>query len=303
MPLPEFIPPMLAVKGEPFDSDDFLFEVKWDGVRALAFRDERGYRVMNRRKVNITNRFPEFEGFDQLPVGTVLDGELVVFDNGKPVFARLQERDHLSDARKIRHGARSLPATFVAFDQLYALGDSVMDLPLSERRLLLEHTVSELGQPWCVLSDGIVGQGAALFAEVRRRDLEGIMAKRLTSPYLPGKRPDTWLKIKKRSAVLCAIIGFVPADEDPDDFRSLILACDDHGTLRFCGKVGTGFNQALRDKMNRLLREHPRAQPLVPCKEPGQWIEPGLFARVSFLEMTAGGELRDPAFEELIEDA
>jgi ATP-dependent DNA ligase len=125
------------------------------------------------------------------------------------------------------------------------------------------------------------------------------MAKRLQSRYLPGKRTDAWLKVKRQMELCCLIIGFLPAGTD--DFRSLILAVEEGGMLVCVGKVGTGFNAAMRKKLNRLLWERLRDKPVVANKHKGKWIEPGLYCRVVCMERTAGGELRAPAFKGLIE--
>jgi len=150
-----------------------------------------------------------------------------------------------------------------------------------------------------VLSQGIVGSGCAFFQETSRQGLEGVMAKRLQSRYLPGKRTDAWLKIKRQTELCCVIIGFIPAGSN--DFRSLILAAETEGQLRCIGKVGSGFSVIERTHLNRLLWKRLRNKPLVPCKLKGKWIEPGLYCRVSCMERTARGDLRAPVFKEMIE--
>jgi ATP-dependent DNA ligase len=174
-----------------------------------------------------------------------------------------------------------------------------MELPLVERRQRLEALLSSQGLAQVVLSQGIVGSGCAFFQETCRQGLEGMIAKRLQSRYLPGKRTDAWQKIKRQMELCCAIVGFVPAGTS--DFRSLIIAVEDEGQLRCIGKVGSGFSVEERRHLNRLLGARLRDKPLVPSRIKGKWIEPGLFCRVSCMERTAGGELRAPVFKELIE--
>lgn len=299
MKLPDFIEPMLAQTGQPFDSDDYLYEIKWDGTRALAFIDDDGLRLVNRRRVPMNERYPDLDFLGRLPRGLVLDGEIVVLRDGKPVFPLLQSREQARTGHYVRSLAHSTPATYVAFDLLYVDYHSVMNQTLAERRKLLEVVVRGVNNPQLLLSEGIVGQGKAYFAEACKQNLEGVMAKRLESRYLPGQRTDAWLKIKKTGELLCAIIGFVPSGAD--DFRSLIIAAEDAGRLRCVGKVGTGFNAALRKKLNDLLWSRLQPKPVCPCDIKGKWVAPGLFCRVTFMEQTDNGDLRAPAFKELVE--
>jgi bifunctional non-homologous end joining protein LigD len=297
--LPEFIRPMLAKPGEAFDSDEHLFEVKWDGTRAVAFVESDGYRLVNRRQNDITERYPEFAFLNNLPAGTVLDGEVVVLDDqGRADFPALQVREQARSPLKCRTLSQSAPATYIVFDQLYHEYQSLMAFSLEERRESLQDTVTRCQQAALVASEGVIGPGTKFYEQAVLRDLEGVMAKRLASRYLPGKRSDAWIKIKKRSSVLCAIIGYVPKG---DDFESLILASDAQGELRYVGKVGNGFDGSARDKMNQILRARHQKKPLVRCKEKGAWVQPGLYCQVRFLEWTRSGDLRDPVFEKLVE--
>jgi ATP-dependent DNA ligase len=254
---------MVAQLGSPFDSDEYLFEIKWDGTRTLAFLDHHGYRLANRRRVDMTESYPEFAFLRQLRPGIILDGEMVVLRDGKPNFGLLQSREHTRSRLKVRMLARTLPATYVVFDVLYERYHSVMSLPLQARREHLQKLVQRCGHPQLVLSEGVVGQGKVLFREACRQGLEGIMAKRLSSRYVPGRRSDAWLKIKRAETVHCAIIGFVPSGRK--DFGSLILAAEAKGQVRCIGKVGTGFDDELRTKLNQLLWSRLREKPVVPC--------------------------------------
>lgn len=296
---PRFIPPMLAKPGTAFDSDEHLFEVKWDGTRTLAFIEGGTYRLLNRRQIDMTGRYPEFAGLAGFPDGTVLDGETIVFRDGRPDFGSLQSREQARSPLKIGSLARTMPATYIVFDLLYERFRCTMDLPLVERRRRLERLLSSVGLPQLILSKGIIGPGRAFFQETCQQGLEGVIAKRLQSRYLPGKRTDAWLKIKRQMELHCAIIGFLPVGSD--DFKSLIIAAEEGGKLICVGKVGTGFNAAMRKRLNRLLWVRLRDKPLVAGKQKGKWIEPGLYCRVVCMERTAGGELRAPAFKELFE--
>ena len=296
--LPEFVAPMLAKSAEPFDSSDFLFEIKWDGTRALAFVERDGYRFVNRRGREVSERYPELEFLEKLDPGTVLDGEIVVLRDGKPDFGLLMSREHGEGSLRRRSSAVRHPATFVAFDQLFANYRSLAEQPLQSRREVLRQTVTAASDPRCVFSDGIRGRGKTYFEKVCDQGLEGVMAKRLDSRYHAGKRSDAWLKIKRRHSLLCAIIGYVPAGDDA--IKSLIIAAEDDGELRCVGKVGSGISAETNAELHRRLRERARAAPVIPCRFPGKWVEPGLYCTVTYQERTRTGQLRAPVFERLV---
>jgi hypothetical protein len=161
---------MLAQFGQPFDSPDYLFEVKWDGVRCLAFIDHAlpcRYRLVNRRRVDMTDRYPEFAFLGTLPDGTVLDGEMAVLRDGKSDFGLLASREHSRSTLKIKVMTRKIPATFIVFDLLYQNGQSLLERPLRERRELLEQLVKGADRLELILSHGIAGGGVALFRQAR----------------------------------------------------------------------------------------------------------------------------------------
>jgi DNA ligase D-like protein (predicted ligase) len=295
--LPAFIPPMLAKAGEPFDSDRHLFEIKWDGTRALAFIDRRGHQLLNRRRVDMTDRYPEMEFLSKnLPKGTILDGEIVVLRNGKPDFNALQKREHARSARKITMVSRSTPATFIAFDLLFDSYEVLIERPLSERRERLRELVDECDHPRLIMSEGVVGSGTQYFAEACKLGLEGVVAKRLDSPYLPGQRTDCWIKIKRQETYACAVIGFTRAETVRPDFSALVIASEIDGKFQCVGRVGSGFDGKLRDRINGFLWSHLREQPVIPCREKALWVEPGLYCEVRCMERTKGGMLRAPVF-------
>jgi ATP-dependent DNA ligase len=298
--LPQFIEPMLARAGKPFDSDEYQFEVKWDGTRCLCFRDAYRCRLINRRRVEMFDRYPELSVLSRLPKGTVLDGEIVVMKGGKPDFPSLLSRDLATDPLKVKLLAKTLPASYVVFDQLYVDFASQMKKPLVERRKILRRTVGKLRSARVVFSQGIVGEGRAMFAEAVKSGLEGIVAKRLASDYRPGHRSDAWIKIKRQETIACAIIGYVPQGED--DFSALIVAGESEGVLTALGKVGTGFNAALRARLNAAFAKRLRTSPVVSCKIRGKWLEPTLYCTVRCMERTASGQLRAPVFGELYGD-
>jgi ATP-dependent DNA ligase len=198
--LPTFVAPMLAKPGKPFDSDDYLFEIKWDGTRMLAYIDRDGYRLVNRHGRDRTEPYPELGFLRQFPAGTILDGEMVVLENGKPHFGQLLAREQTRASLKVRMLARYLPATYVVFDLLYVSYKSLLDQPLEKRRAKLRRLLDDRRPARIVLSEGIVGQGRAFFEHVSHEGLEGVVAKKLDSRYLPGQRAGTWIKIKPGQA-------------------------------------------------------------------------------------------------------
>ncbi len=300
--MPDFVRPMLAQRSTPFDSDEYWFELKWDGMRAVVVRDGPGYRLFNRRGVEITPRYPEFSFLNGLPAGTILDGELVVLERGRPSLAKLLGRENVASPLKIRALSRSRPGHLIVFDQLYDRFSSILARPIEVRRECLQRTVETCDSSRLALSEAVRGEGRALFEEVVRRDLEGVMAKRLGSPYRPGKRSHAWLKIKRRSKTVCAIVGFQGSQNDGAGFRCLILAANHSEGLRYAGKVAVGFKRDVRQEIYELLCSRPARAPLVACPEPGQWVEAGLYCEVSYLEVTSKGRLRDPVFERLVSD-
>jgi bifunctional non-homologous end joining protein LigD len=286
---------MLAVMGQPFDSETHFFEYKWDGFRAVAMIENGGLRLMSRNRIDLSGNYPGLSVLGSLPSGLVLDGELVAFRDGKPDFDLMLNRGRKGTSDAVK---------YVVFDVLYEDFDSRMDLPLAERRQILQRVVTGFDSAQLILSEGIPGKGMMLYQKACEHGLEGVMAKRLSGVYAAGKRNGSWVKIKRRLHIHAAIIGFI--EKEGDDFQCLLVASnglpgEEGGPLRYVGRVGGGFTQAARALVNARLREHPRKTPLVPCPERGSWVEPGLYCAVSFAELTAAGLLRAPVFEGLIE--
>ena len=241
----------------------------------------------------------------QLPRGLALDGEIVAFRDGRPDFSLLQQ-----------HGPRSDPSTvrFVAFDVLYEDFESRLDLPFSRRRQILEQIVEQGSPPGAGLERGPCGRRPGLYRQACEQGLEGVVSKRLSSPYASGRRNGAWIKIKRRLRLQAVIIGYIAKPghgfpEPPGGGQRAALgepwrsrARAEPGALRYLGRVGSGFTESLRARLNALLQERPRRTPLVPCPEKARWVEPGLYCEVSFAELTSAGLLRAPVFERLIEE-
>jgi bifunctional non-homologous end joining protein LigD len=297
--LPDFIEPMLAKLGQPFDGEGWWFEPKWDGIRALAFVEGGRVRLMTRRRLDVVDRYPELAPLARLPAGTVLDGEVVAFVEGKPDFFTVLRRERPRGPLR-RAAPAAVRATYAAFDVLYEAGRSVMAEPLRARRERLERLLLERQDDTLALVHGVAGAGRALFAATSEQALEGVVGKRLDSAYEAGRRSGAWVKVKRSQQLLCVIIGYLPAG--PDDMRSLIVAApDDSGVLRCVGKVGSGLSEGVRRALVRRLRGSSRGEPIVETAEKGTWVEPELFCTVSFLERTQDGNLRAPVFVRLEE--
>jgi bifunctional non-homologous end joining protein LigD len=195
--LPNAIQPMLAVAvPQPFDSDDHLFEIKWDGIRCLAFMEGGRVRLQSRDLIDITARFPELGCLTHLSHGTVLDGELVAMEGNKPSLGKVQRRVLLQDRHRIELTSQSFPVVYVVFDLIYLDGKPLVAKPLLDRRRHLEQLLSTFPRDRIILSEAVLGQGRDLFQAAQKLGLEGVMAKCLDGPYRPGKRSALWKKIK-----------------------------------------------------------------------------------------------------------
>ena len=198
--VPRLLNPMLAQKADaPFDSKQHLFEIKWDGIRCLAFIEASRVRLQSRQCMEITPQFPELVELARLPSGTVLDGELVILQEGKPSFWHIQQRALLQNRQRIGHLSQTIPVTYMIFDLLYLNGKELIRSPLSIRRNALQNLVERFPLPGLLVPQAVPQHGHQLFAQIVSLGLEGVMAKRLDGPYLPGKRSRYWLKIKPKN--------------------------------------------------------------------------------------------------------
>ena len=287
---------MLAVHGQPFDSDAHFFEIKWDGFRAAAMIEGGGVRLMSRNRNDLAEQFPALSTLGScLPGGLALDGEIVAFRDGKPDFDLMLNRGRKGGPKAIR---------YVAFDVLYQDFQSRMDLAFTERREILQEVLAANRCAELMLSDGVTEKGRELYRQACEQSLEGVVAKKLSSPYAAGKRNGAWVKIKRRLRIQAVVIGYI--EKPGNDFQSLLVAAsqlpgEEPGPLRYLGRVGSGFTEAMRARVLELLQKSPRSTPLVPCPERGRWVEPSVYCEVSYAEITEAGQLRAPVFEGLIQ--
>lgn len=292
---------MLAETAEkPFDSKEHLFEIKWDGIRCLAFVRNGKVHLQNRRLSSMTARYPELQVLRNWPDGTVIDGEMVVLHEGKPSFNRLAQREHIGDSRRVELLAQRLPATLIAFDLLYENGKSILRLPLVERRRRLKAIAAGFSNPHLVVAEYILQRGKRYFEEVERVGLEGIMAKRIDSVYLPGARSSAWLKLKVTQVGDFEWIGYTKR-EGEETASALVLADRVGDELMYCGKVGTGFTEARRRELYQEIIRTPRLTARVKDAPREAFLhDSGRKCRVRFQERTEDGCLRSPVFIELV---
>jgi bifunctional non-homologous end joining protein LigD len=304
---PASVRPMLAEsRDEPFSGAGWLFELKWDGWRALASRRGGEVRLSYRSGADGTAAWPEIaQALRALPCERfLLDGEIVVLDEeGRPAFQRLQRRARLDPAAAAR-AAVAEPATLMAFD-LLALGElDLRGLPLSDRKEALKRLLPREGP--VRYADHVEGEGEAFFAAVRARGLEGMVAKRADAPYRDGRSP-AWLKVRAERTGDFAVVGYTePGGPGRVGLGALHVAVHDGSGLVYAGSVGTGLSD--RELADLRARLEPRRIPEPPCAGPvpqgrgNVWVEPGLCVEVRFLEVTDEGLLRHPAFVRLRED-
>lgn len=297
--MPREITPMLAVSAEqPPAEPGWLYEIKWDGVRALCFVEPQSLRIVSRKGTPMDRQYPELA---VLPhhveaAAAILDGEIVALDEqGRPRFERLQPRIMASEPAAIAHLARTRPVTLYVFDLLYLDGYDLRAAPLVERRRLLASILRP--GPSVRLSEHFEAGGAELLHAARANDLEGIVAKRAASPYAAGRSAD-WLKIKVSSEQEFVICGFTEGRRDY--FGALLVGLYEDGELQFAGSVGTGFDRKTMEGIARSL-EPLRAQacpfgaaPELP--QPVTWVRPELVCTVRFHSWTEEGRLRAPVF-------
>jgi bifunctional non-homologous end joining protein LigD len=309
----EKIKPMLAFSSQPFDDEEWCFELKFDGTRCISYINtkERSVKMLNRRLLYFEDRYPEMKEMwkDVKGEKVILDGEVVVFHQGKPDFYKLAEREHVESKTRIEFLSKLIPATYVVFDILYKDGEDLTKLPLIERKKLLEETVTE--SSCLVVSQYVVGKGVKFFEEVKKRGLEGLMAKKLDSPYLIGERSKLWLKIKALQTLDVIIVGYTTGIGKREKLiGSLITACYHEGKLKYVGKIGTGFGEEqLVEILKRLeklriekcpLEEVPELK-LPPEREP-IWVEPKIVCEAKFMNLSKNLIMRAPVFVRLRED-
>ena len=299
-PIPIIKTPMLATLiDEPFDDKDWLFEIKWDGYRAICTVEENGkMTLVSRNGIDFLQRFPELQelqsAWTTLPI--VVDGEIVSLDDeGRSSFQRLQES--LNSRRSAGRTKAAKPLNFVVFDLLYADGKDLRKTPLEERKSLLERVIAD--DELVIYSKHVDGRGCALFEQAQKRQLEGIIGKVRESLYREGRSRE-WVKIKAQLVQEFVIGGFTEPRGSRKGFGSLLLGVYDKGKLYYVGHAGTGFDtktlQSLTAQLKKLERKTSPFANKVEANTTPHFVDPKLVANIRFTEWTRDGYLRQPAF-------
>lgn len=312
-PFPENVVPMLARLSElPRDDGKWAVEVKWDGVRAIAYCKPGRVELQTRNLNDVSAQYPEVRRISRA-LGShdaVLDGEIVAFDeNGRPSFERLQQRIHNTDENVVRRRMKTHPVVYVVFDLLYLDGRDLISEPYSRRRELLAE-LDLNGESWQTPGHS-VGHAKELLAASKDQGLEGVMLKRLDSIYAPGKRDGTWLKVKNVSRQEFVVGGWTPGEgRRKKQVGALLVGYfednDGEPVLRYGGKVGTGFSEEeLVALTARLASLEQKGSPFGAGPKPpkgAHFVEPCLVAEVEFREMTKEGMVRHGAYKGMRED-
>jgi DNA ligase D-like protein (predicted ligase)/DNA ligase D-like protein (predicted polymerase)/DNA ligase D-like protein (predicted 3'-phosphoesterase) len=301
------IEPMLARSTDkPPEQGQYVYEVKWDGVRAMIALDEGEIRIRSRNQLDITGKFPELLIPDQAfrATSALFDAEIVCLDDaGKPVFQNVIHRMQQTGKGAIDRAHARYPAVCYVFDCLYLDGRTIVNEPLVRRRAWMEDAIRH-GTPYRVSE--AVDEGVELFRAAADMGLEGIMAKERNSTYKPGTRSSQWLKIKSRQTTECVIIGYTRGKGSRALFGALQLAFRDGDGLKYAGKVGTGFDEKLSKEIFAQLKNSKQVKRPVSRKPPDDtqtvWIEPRAICEVQYASLTKDGMLREPVFLRLRPD-
>jgi bifunctional non-homologous end joining protein LigD len=308
-PLDAKIEPMLAITAEePFDSPEFAFEPKWDGVRTIAFVDGGVVRLQTRNLLDCTTQYPEAHQIAEALTGgyqAVVDGEVVALDErGVPSFQRLQPRMHVRDESQVRKLRRGTPVVYEVFDLLWLDGEDLTKSPLRERQRKLDEILTPMGA--IRRSEQFIGTGLALFEAAKEQGIEGIVAKRLDSQYVQG-RSAAWVKIKAFRTMDCVVGGWTEGQGGRSNtLGALLLGIYRDGQLVPVGHVGSGFDERTLKELLATLKE--RESPTMPfataprVNSPAHWCLPELVCEVQYAEMTREGTLRHPAYRGLRAD-
>src|SRR5690606_9469914 len=302
------VAPMLAtLVDKPFDSDEWLYEIKWDGYRAVAFMNKGEVTLKSRNNKSFSEKFyPVQQELSKLKLDAVLDGEIVVLDkDGKAAFGKLQNWRSESDGELV----------YYVFDLLWCQGRDLKELPLTDRRAILSQILPK--SDIIMLSQEFHTSGIEFLEAARNMDLEGIMAKRKDSVYQTKNRTKDWLKIKANKRQEVVIGGFTINDDTKKAFSSLLVGVYDNKKLIYSGKVGTGFNTKMQKDMMELFKplitdKHPfTEEPDVnkpsrfrhnPPNATVTWLKPKLICEVNYTELTSDGIMRHPSFKGMRSD-
>ncbi|MDS1030807.1 RNA ligase family protein [Bacillota bacterium LX-D] len=287
---------------EPFDSEDYGFQIKWDGTRILAHIYNNKIILFNRKKNERTLQYPEIT--DQLSSifnnkQVILDGEIIYLSHGKPNFQELMRRDKAKDAGTIKLLLNKMPVTYIVFDILLLDGKELQTLTFKERDEILKNTL--IPKSNVITTDTFPMKGKALFKVASAHNLEGIVAKKFNSPYQLASKTANWLKIKNWRTMNVTIGGYICQG---NDLRSLLIGTKENEALIYQGKAAAGLDQKqLKDLFEKLHEQQTKSSPFhhyPKLKEKIQWVNPLIELVVEYLEFTEEGYLRQPVIKKIL---
>lgn len=301
-PFVPFLPMEPKICRKPFDDINTGFQVKWDGVRILAHIKDGQVQLYNRKKNVKTSQYPEIvhKLKSLINEDIILDGEMVALKDGKPNFLQIIRRDFAKDLATIKYLAKKIPVTYVVFDIVFYRNEALTTCSFKYRDELLKSLIPSKDP--IAVTDTVYNSGTALFSVVKEADLEGIVAKKLDSPYRIGQKHSDWLKIKNLKLFTAIVGGFV---HEGREVRSLFLGVFQGQDFVYVGRAGSGLNQEtaslLFDKLNKIKTEFcPFIQPLpIDIKEQVCWVKPRIEVVVEYMEFTEDGLIRHPVIKQV----
>jgi len=303
------IKPMMAKTGDPFNSDSHLFEVKWDGLRALMFLQNGRLELQNRNLRDVTRSYPEIQSVAKKirAKKAIIDGEVVVLnEKGIPDFGRLQNRFGVEDSKRVETARSVNPVTYVAFDLLHINGKDVIKDQLQIRKKTLHNLIEE--GPHLLYGDHVEKQGIQYYSEALKLGFEGTVGKEKHSPYLLGTRSSFWIKSKGSRTLDAIVVGYIGGEGmRKATFGSLVMAMyDDQGKLVHVGNVGGGFDDKtlvmLKPKLEKLVVKKRIIPGPVEAPSPITWVKPNIVCEIIYANITTDRKLRFPRFNRLRTD-
>ncbi len=285
---------------EPFDDENYIYELKLDGIRCVAYIEPKSVTLQNKRYKDVTDIYPELSEIRKcVKKRVILDGELVVLTDGKPDFYALQRRSLMTDSFRKSLAAKKNPVQFVAYDILYYNETDLTDKSLMERKEILSKAVTE-GHNLSV-SRWIEKNGVAFFELAKKENLEGIVAKKKDGLYFIGKRTSEWIKIKVMQDEDLLVLGFQP--DENGKVKDLILGYyDDTGELKCRGKVYLGVSKAEQKIIAEFAKKNTVKRPWFDKYKNVVWLKPQLVGTAHFMHETESGGMRQPVWKGLRED-
>lgn len=292
-------PMLIGAEGEPFDDSDYIYELKLDGERCIAYLDQESTELRNKRNIKMLPKVPELSQIHkQARKSCILDGELIIIKEGVPDFFEIQRRSLMSNKFKIELLSKKHPAAFIAFDILYYDGEQVTDMPLLERKKLLKKAFRESEK--LALSRHIEMEGTAFFQLAKEQNLEGIVAKRKDSFYKMGVRTKDWIKIKFLKDEDFVVCGYIIKETENRNVSSIILGIYKEGNLIYQGHVTIGIS---KKEFEIIVRQKVlKDSPFEKKEENAVYIEPVLVCTVTYMERLKNGGMRRATFKGLRND-